>query len=39
VIVDVPEPPAATVALLAIKLKLLADTPPTITEIVPLELA
>lgn len=39
VIVDVPEPPAATVRLLAVKLKLLAEAPPTITEIVPLELA
>ena len=39
VIVDVPEPPAATVALLAVKLKLFADAPPTVTEIIPLELA
>ncbi len=38
-IVDVPEPPAATVALLAIKLKLFADAPPTVTESVPVELA
>jgi hypothetical protein len=39
VTVEVPEPPAATVALLAIKLKLFTEAPPTISEIVPLELA
>jgi hypothetical protein len=39
VIVDVPEPPAATVALLAVTLKLFADALPTVTEIIPLELA
>jgi hypothetical protein len=39
VIVDVPEPPAATVVLLAVKPKLFADALPTVTESVPLELA